>query len=141
MSALEDRPDLLRTTPRATAPAVAELLATTNPPLILDVRTPGEYQKGHLEGNLHIPLNQLAGRLDELPHDRQIVVHCQGGYRSAIAASLLQKHGIDNLLDLVGGYNAWVATHLPTIALREEAAACSSTVHRRLLRWLLIFHA
>ena len=126
MATLESHPDLIRATPRVTAQALAELLEAPNPPFVLDVRTPGERQKGYLEGSTHIPLNQLTNRIKELPRDRELAIHCQGGYRSAIAASLLQKHGFESPLDLVGGYNAWTASSLPTTA-PEGATACSNT--------------
>jgi hydroxyacylglutathione hydrolase len=50
-------------------------------------------------------------RLGEVPHDRRLVVHCQSGYRSAIAASLLEQHGVTALADLVGGFAAWDAAY------------------------------
>lgn len=110
MAALADRPELVLTTRRITARALAERLAEGERPTILDVRTPKEWQDGHLDGSVNIPLNQLAARLDEVPRDRDLVVHCQGGYRSAIAASLLQRHGAATPTDLVGGYKAWATT-------------------------------
>lgn len=114
MGALVDRPDLLRTTRRITAPTLAEALAEPEPPFVLDVRSPKEWGDGHIEGSRNIPLNHLVERIDEVPADREVVVHCQGGYRSALAASLLQKHGRPDPVDLVGGYKAWVASRLPT---------------------------
>jgi rhodanese-related sulfurtransferase len=53
-------------------------------------------------------------RLGEVPRDRPVVVHCQSGYRSAIAASLLEGHGAVSVADLVGGLAAWKASQLPT---------------------------
>ena len=58
-------------------------------------------------------LNHLRERVNELPGGPQIVVHCEGGYRSAIAASLLAHAGRSNVMDLVGGFKAWVASKLP----------------------------
>jgi hydroxyacylglutathione hydrolase len=112
MQALEARPDLVRRGERITAPALADLLEGENPPRVLDVRTEKEWEAGHLPGSLNIPLNRLAERLGEVPTDRRLVVHCASGYRSAIALSLLQKHGMDPI-DLVGGYSAWQASRLP----------------------------
>ena len=63
---------------------------------------------------MNIPLNHLAERASELPAEGKIVVHCQGGYRSTIAASLLQNLGRSGVTDLVGGYKAWVQSSLPT---------------------------
>ena len=104
MDALQGRSDLLETTNRITAAAVPEL----DDVQILDVRSPKEWESGHLEGSVNIPLNQLERRLDEVPRKGNLVVHCQGGYRSSIAASILQKHGLANVWDLVGGFKAWV---------------------------------
>jgi rhodanese-related sulfurtransferase len=58
---------------------------------------------------VNIPLNQLPARIAEVPRDRRVVVHCAAGYRSAIAASLLRQQGFENLADLAGGMQAWVA--------------------------------
>jgi rhodanese-related sulfurtransferase len=58
---------------------------------------------------VNIPLNHLRARIAEVPRDRRVVVHCAAGYRSAIAASLLQQQGFENLADLAGGMQAWVA--------------------------------
>ena len=113
---LQKHPELTKTIQRVTAVALSERLAgCEEPPFILDVRSPTEYEGGHLEHSYSIPLNQLERRLDEVPRDREIVVHCQGGYRSSIAASVLQKAGIENIDDLVGGYKAWVTSKLPVV--------------------------
>jgi rhodanese-related sulfurtransferase len=60
-----------------------------------------------------VPLNHLRERLQEIPLQQTIVVHCEGGYRSAIAASLLEQNGRRHALDLVGGFKDWVASKLP----------------------------
>ncbi len=62
--------------------------------------------RGHIEESVNIPLNHLADRLAEIPTTGPVVVHCQGGYRSSIAASFLEKEGRDNVFDLIGGYKA-----------------------------------
>lgn len=121
MEALEGRPDLLRRTERVTASTLAEHLAAPDPPFVLDVRNDVERRQEQIEGSLHIPLNRLRERLGELPRDaRKIVVHCGSGYRSAIAASLLEQQGIAGVADLVGGIAAWKASHLPTAAARLD---------------------
>jgi len=78
-------------------------------PTVLDVRSEAEHAGGHIEGAMNIPLTHLEARVGELPAGRPVAVHCKGGYRSAIAASLLAKHGRKNVFDLVGGYKAWSA--------------------------------
>lgn len=110
LAALEKRPELLARTERITAATLAEQLASSNPPAVLDVRTEKERASGHIEGSLDIPVNHLRDRLSEVPSDLPVVVHCAGGYRSAIACSVLEQAGRTNMIDLVGGYGAWSAT-------------------------------
>jgi rhodanese-related sulfurtransferase len=119
MRALEAHPEWLRTVSRITAPALAQQLSEPNAPLVLDVRAEREWQAGHIPGSHNIPLTHLRDRLAEVPADRPVVVHCEGGYRSAIAASVLAQAGVDNTSDLVGGYKAWLASKLPS---QSEAA-------------------
>jgi len=80
---------------------------------ILDVRTPVEHAAGHIAGSLNVPLGTLPRRLAEIPADRPVAVHCQGGLRSAIAAGLLDAHGRPDVLDLQGGFGAWQQAGLP----------------------------
>ena len=68
-----------------------------------------EWEAGHLPGVENLPLGYLADRLDEIPRERPVVVHCQGGARSAIAASVLQAHGFRNVVNLPGGFADWEA--------------------------------
>jgi hydroxyacylglutathione hydrolase len=114
MAALDGRPDLVERTERVTAQNLAEQLAATDPPLVLDVRTAGEVESGRIDGSLSIPLNQLETRFAEVPRDRPVVVTCGSGYRSSIAVSLLEAHGLNELSDLVGGMAAWEASRLAT---------------------------
>jgi len=121
MQALAARDDLVEQTPRITAPALAEWLAgsrgdVAGTPVVVDVRTPAEHAGGHVPGSLNLPLAHLRERLAELPAGRPVAVHCEGGYRSAIAASLLQQSGRSNVHDLVGGFKAWLAARLPSEA-------------------------
>jgi glyoxylase-like metal-dependent hydrolase (beta-lactamase superfamily II) len=104
MAAWGERPlEVLRRYP---APALLEEMATSEPPLIVDVRTPGERAPALIVGSLSMPLGELASRWHELPSARRIVVHCAGGYRSLAAATFLSRHGFD-AADLVGGYAQW----------------------------------
>jgi rhodanese-related sulfurtransferase len=120
LAAIGDRSELVGQVRRVTAAAAAELKPQ---PVIIDVRTAKEWEGGHLEGSINIPLNRLQQRVDEVPGDGQVVIHCQGGYRSSIATSILQKLGRDNVMDLVGGYKAWVQSKLPTTA-KDAADVC-----------------
>ena len=115
MAALAERPDLVWPTERITSPMVQEELAGPHPPLLLDVRSPREWTAKHIAGSLNIPLNHLQERIAEVPRDRRIALHCAGGYRSSIAASILHQHGITNLIELAGGLAAWDAAKLPVI--------------------------
>ena len=79
---------------------------------MVDVRSEAEHAGGNIAGALNIPLAHLDERSGEIPVDRPVAVHCEEGYRSAIAASLLQKLGRRDVHDLVGGYKAWRAAKL-----------------------------
>ena len=103
MAALAGRHDLVWSTERGSAPDIGAELAGGEAPLVLDVRTPREWAAGHIAGSVSIPLNHLQERISEIPRDRRIVVHCAGGYRSSIAASILHQHGITNLIEMAGG--------------------------------------
>src|SRR5580704_8629853 len=109
MEALAQRQDLVWSTERVSAPMLAEELASPNPPLVVDIRTPREWSTKHLGDSINLPLTQLQERIDEVPRNRRIAVHCAGGYRSSIAASILNQHGITNLIELAGGIAAWEA--------------------------------
>ena len=93
-----------------------EQLRSPHPPTVLDVRATNEWHDKRIEGSLNIPLNHLEERLRHVPRDRPVIVHCVGGYRSSIATSLLERHGVSNVADLVGGIGAWEASQLRTVA-------------------------
>ncbi len=116
MEALSDRPDLVWPTERLSAPMVAEELAGANAPLLMDVRNPREWTTKHIPGSVNIPLNHLQERIAEIPRDRRIAVHCAGGYRSSIAASILHQHGLTQLTEMAGGLAAWDAAQLPVVS-------------------------
>jgi glyoxylase-like metal-dependent hydrolase (beta-lactamase superfamily II)/rhodanese-related sulfurtransferase len=101
-------------TERLSAEVAARRLAgATGSPVLVDVRAPGERAQKHIDGSVHIPLSRLVERLPEIPADRPVLVHCAGGYRSSIAASLLQRSGRTNVSELAGGITAWEAAGLP----------------------------
>ncbi|MDA3635254.1 MULTISPECIES: MBL fold metallo-hydrolase [Rhodococcus] len=99
--------DLVRTAPR-TAVVELEGLLDSDAVTLIDIRNPGERDFGVIDGAQSIPLAQLRSQIADLPRSRPIVVHCAGGWRSSVAASLLRANGIENVSDLVGGYTAWV---------------------------------
>jgi rhodanese-related sulfurtransferase len=115
MEALAARPDLVWPTERISVAMVAEELASANPPVLLDIRNPREWMTKHINGSVNIPLNHLAERIGEIPRDRRIAVHCAGGYRSSIGASILHQYGITNLIEMAGGLAAWDAAQLPVV--------------------------
>lgn len=121
MDSLRDRPDLVAKIERMTAVALFEQSTTTTAPTVVDVRSEKEWAAGHIAGSLNIPLNHLRERASEIPSDRPVTVHCEGGYRSAIAASLLAQAGRTDVYDIVGGFKAWAASKLP-VAVETNVA-------------------
>jgi glyoxylase-like metal-dependent hydrolase (beta-lactamase superfamily II) len=119
MQQLDNAPALIERTERITAGSAAEQLAAPDPPLLIDVRTSQEWSEGHIDSALSIPLPQLTERLAELPVDRQLIVYCASGYRSGIAASLLQRAALPHVVNLVGGLGAWISAQLPTRAAAD----------------------
>jgi rhodanese-related sulfurtransferase len=73
---------------------------------VLDVRKVTEFEAGHIKGAVNIPLDTLMDPLNVamIEDDRNLYVHCAGGYRSVIAASILKKHGFHNLRNVLGGF-------------------------------------
>ena len=120
INGLEERPDLLEGTARMTPAEAAAAMASSAPPAVVDVRTPKEWENARIDGSLNIPLNHLAERIEEVPRDRPILVYCAGGYRSSIAAGLLQQRGVPGIIELASGIAAWERAGLP---LRRAATA------------------
>jgi hydroxyacylglutathione hydrolase len=113
LHSLESRPELVAFTERLGGQFAAELLSSSQPPLAIDVRAPRERDQKYIAGSLGIPLNHLTENLDKLPKDRPLLVYCAGGYRSSIAASLLQRSGFDSVGEIAGGIAGWEAANLP----------------------------
>ncbi|WP_369185695.1 rhodanese-like domain-containing protein [Streptomyces sp. Y1] len=113
-TALPALADHLTPATRLTPDQLRTALTDEQPATVLDVRTCGERETGAIDGSLHIPLAELPTRLDEIPTDRPLVVHCASGHRSSIAASLLRHHGHPDVSDLLGGYTAWHTLTHPT---------------------------
>lgn len=83
---------------------------------ILDVRQPEEWQEAHIPGATLIPLSELAGRLDEVPKDKPVVVYCRSGNRSATGRDILQQAGFEQVTSMAGGIRAWIAAGLPAVS-------------------------
>ena len=88
-------------------------------PVVIDVRKKSEYDSQHVEGALNIPLNTINQHLAEIPKDKPFILHCQGGYRSMIAASLLKQRGWDDLVDVEGGFGAIKEMDVPVTEYQE----------------------
>ncbi len=91
--------------------SAAELeAAMKDEPLIIDVRRPGEFQAGHITGAVNLPLDFINDHLSGFPRDSTFFIHCAGGYRSMIAASILKARGWSDMIDVAGGYGAIART-------------------------------
>ena len=90
-----------------------ELAIKNEDAVVFDVRKEGEFLSEHIQGAHHAPLDYLNDHLNDFPEQGAFYVHCAGGYRSVIAASLLKKRGIHNLIDVKGGFKAIKETAIP----------------------------
>jgi hydroxyacylglutathione hydrolase len=113
LRSLESRPDLVIFIERLSPQFAAELIASSQPPLAIDVRAPREREQKHIAGSVGMPLNHLVESLKDLRKDRPLLVYCAGGYRSSIAASLLKASGFDSVCEIAGGLAAWESANLP----------------------------
>jgi hydroxyacylglutathione hydrolase len=91
--------------------------------IVFDVRKPGEYESEHLKIAENTPLDFLNNHISEFPKKGDFYVHCAGGYRSVIAASILKARGFHNLIDVDGGYDA-----IKNTTIERTAAVCPSTL-------------
>jgi rhodanese-related sulfurtransferase len=84
--------------------------------VILDVRTVSEYESGHLEGAINIPVEALSGRLSELNPNDELLVYCRTGNRSTTAVGILKENGYDRIYHMDGGITAWGNAGFPTVS-------------------------
>ncbi|GAA4396353.1 MBL fold metallo-hydrolase [Nibrella viscosa] len=91
------------------ADELADQLAK-EPVTVIDVRRPGEFDGEHMEGAKNLPLDYISEHMAEFPKDETFYVHCAGGYRSMMAASILKARGYDNVIDIAGGFAAMQKT-------------------------------
>jgi NADPH-dependent 2,4-dienoyl-CoA reductase/sulfur reductase-like enzyme/rhodanese-related sulfurtransferase len=101
--------DLSGFAPLVTAAQLKADLAGPVPPLVVDVRTLGEWSQGHLTGALHLPVDDIRWELEKVPRDRRIVLVCRTGFRAHLGLRTLRGHGYTNLANLTGG---WVSAGL-----------------------------
>jgi hydroxyacylglutathione hydrolase len=80
---------------------------------VADVRKPGEWEAEHVEGVTNIPLDFISEHMSEFSREKPTYIHCAGGYRSMIAASILKSRGFDNIIEVAGGYTAIAKTDVP----------------------------
>jgi rhodanese-related sulfurtransferase len=104
----------VRETPQISAEQLhQELAEPANDIQVVDVRRHGEWESGHVEGVPNKPLDHLSKTLSDLDQKRPVAVYCKGGYRSSIAASLLERAGFEQVINVIGGFDAWAACKLP----------------------------
>jgi phage shock protein E len=111
----KDAVDAGEATPLISQDELIAQLASEAPPLVLDVRTPVEYEAGHVPSALNIPYTELSDRLSEISIAKQgaVVVYCKSGRRAGFAETVLREAGFTGLLHLEGDMSAWQAAGLP----------------------------
>jgi NADPH-dependent 2,4-dienoyl-CoA reductase/sulfur reductase-like enzyme/rhodanese-related sulfurtransferase len=92
--------------PLITAAQLKQELASEKPPVVLDVRTMGEFARGHLAGATHVAVDELRDQLDALPRDRRIAVHCKEGFRAHLAVRVLKARGFQDVVNVTGGWTS-----------------------------------
>jgi rhodanese-related sulfurtransferase len=98
-----------------------EAATVTDNAYLLDVREPDEWAAGHPPGAHHVPMMQVPTRADEVPTDRDVVVVCRVGGRSAQVVAYLRQRGFENVYNLDGGMFAWAAAGRPVVG--EDGSA------------------
>jgi len=105
----------------------AELYARRREFAIIDVRGRDEWDEGHIADARHIHVGHLTRHLAEIPRDKAVALHCAGGDRSTLAASILQHHGFENVYNVTGGIEAWEKADLPVSVDSQDAAVEESS--------------
>ncbi|MDR3696942.1 FAD-dependent oxidoreductase [Mucilaginibacter sp.] len=88
--------------------------------LLIDVRSPEEYLAGNIGGAIHIPIDDLRGRLDELSTQKNIYIYCEAGLRGYLAQRILRQSGFENVYNLSGGYRLWINCTAETVQNTAE---------------------
>jgi rhodanese-related sulfurtransferase len=110
--------------PDAAAPQVPEITVREawqriddpgHPVALVDVRETWEYQGGHAKNATSIPLSELQRRVNEIPRDREVLLICQSGQRSLMAARFLQRQGVTQVANVLGGTEEWERSGLPMV--------------------------
>jgi len=113
--------------PTITAEALLARIESGAAPVVLDVRSDGEYASAHVPGAIHIPFDQVAERVSELGGDRaaEIVIYCESGRRAGRAESTLRSNGFTGLVHLVGDMRGWRER-----GLRCEGETCGAAAEK-----------
>lgn len=106
---------------RIDAPEFAKRYATK--PIVIDVRKKSEFDSEHVVDAINVPLNQISQQLAQFPKDKPFILHCAGGYRSMIAASILKQRGWENFVDVEGGFSA-----IKNTDVRRTEYVCPTTL-------------
>ena len=115
MLAWHDSGRTIAATEQISVDELAHRLAEGKAGQLVDVRRPGEWQAGHIAQARHLPLNELSGGAEDVGREVPITTICAGGYRSSIAASLLEQKGFGRITNVVGGMAAWTSAGLQTV--------------------------
>lgn len=94
---------------------VFEKVYNAESPEVIDVRKPAEFEAGHINGAKNLPLDYINDLMAEFPKNKTLYIHCAGGYRSMIAASILKSRGIDHVINIEGGFGAVKKTNVPVL--------------------------
>jgi len=86
-----------------------------NPPAVIDIRDADAWAAGHIDASINVPLASFAKRVSELPDDRALVLVCEAGFRTPVAASILERAGRGGVAELIGGMRGWLAYDLPAV--------------------------
>jgi len=93
--------------PEITALQLTELMASDNPPFLVDVREAYEVAQGMIPGGVHIPMNSIPDRLSEIPLDKPVVIYCASGARSYAVTAFLIQNGYQDVKNLDSGIHGW----------------------------------
>ncbi|KXB06176.1 hypothetical protein AKJ53_01135 [candidate division MSBL1 archaeon SCGC-AAA382F02] len=110
-------------------PAEAREMIKSKDPVVLDVRTPDEFESGHIPGAILLPVDELKGSTFlEIPHDEEILCYCRSGHRSSWAAEYLSLKGFTRAYNLSGGILAWENLGYEIVEARENKPECPCVV-------------
>ena len=101
---------------RVSADEAREMLEQGDNVAVVDVRTPDEYHSGHVTGAIHIPIDDVLARIDELPRDKKLLFICAAGQRSGLACEMASAMGLDSeqLFNIEDGTPTWIEKRFPT---------------------------